>query len=104
VVDGCRKVVIPPQEVLEIQYEHSCRKNKIAGYKSESELGSSRDREMQDLGCTSHAIVGEPLAELIDDDEEDAQGVAKAVRLETKDSRSSELCSTGYHGVLCLAA
>lgn len=50
-VDGCRKVVIPPQEVLEIQYEHS-----------------------------SHAIVGEPLAELIDDDEEDAQGVAKAVR------------------------
>lgn len=59
---------------------------------------------MQDLGCTSHAIVGEPLAELIDDDEEDAQGVAKAVRLETKDSRSSELCSTGYHGVLCLAA
>ena len=25
---------------------------------------------------TSHAIVGEPLAELIDNDEEDAEGVA----------------------------
>ena len=28
------------------------------------------------LSLTTHAIVGEPLAELVDHDEEDAQGIA----------------------------
>lgn len=39
------------------------------------------------MGRTSHAIVGEPLAELIDDDEEDAQGVAKAAWLKARDKQ-----------------
>lgn len=97
VVDGCGKVVIPAQEVLEIQNEHSCRENKIAGYKPALRTGSSRLRETQGVGRTSHAIVGEPLAELIDDDEEDAQGVAKAARLETRD-RQRELGAV-QHGL-----
>lgn len=97
VVDGCGKVVIPAQEVLEIQNEHSCRENKIAGYKPALRTGSSRLRETQGVGRTSHAIVGEPLAELIDDDEEDAQGVAKATRLETRD-RQRELGAV-QHGL-----
>lgn len=40
VVDGCRQVVIPLQEILEIQNEHRCRKkNKMMGYKLKSGLG-----------------------------------------------------------------
>lgn len=34
VVDGCGQVVIPLQEIFEIQNEHRCRKkNKTMGYK-----------------------------------------------------------------------
>ncbi len=48
------------------------------------------------MGHTSHAIVGEPLAELIDDDEEDAQGVAKAAWLEARDRQREprQSCAT----------
>ena len=42
------------------------------------------------MGHTSHAIVGEPLAELIDYNEEDAQGVAKDAWLQARD-RQREL-------------
>lgn len=44
-------------------------------------------------GHTFHAIVGEPLAELIDDDEEDAQREAEAEHLEARENVSSELCN-----------
>lgn len=100
VVDGCGKVVIPAQEVFEIQNEHSCRENKTAGYKPTSGLGNGGLRETQGVGRTSHAIVGEPLTELIDDDEEDAEGVAKAAWLETR-GRQRELSTTQTDTVCC---
>lgn len=48
------------------------------------------------MGHTSHAIVGEPLTELIDNDEENAQGVAKAAQLEGKDKQREprQSCAT----------
>lgn len=52
---------------------------------SQSWVSNGQTEETQDTGHTSHAIVGEPLAELIDDDEEDAQGVAKTAQLEARD-------------------
>lgn len=46
--------------------------------KSGSSLGGGRVRIV-----TSHSIVGKSLTELIDHDEEDAQGVTKAALVET---------------------
>lgn len=45
---------------------------------------------------TFHAIVGKPLAELIDHDEEDAQGVTEATLTKQQQSRV-KICSSLAH-------
>lgn len=79
VIDGSGQVIVPVQEVPEVQHQHRCGQ---AGhqtlFKSKTQLWNiylQSEWNIQIL-LTSHSIVGETLTEFIDNNEEDAERVA----------------------------
>lgn len=70
VIDGGGQVIVPEQEVPEVQHQHRCGKSSVI-----SAIFTHAGKKNVCILLTSHAIVGEALAELIDNDEEDAQRV-----------------------------
>lgn len=96
-VDGCGQVVVPADEVPEVQDQQRCRQRvgRGAGLAQVAAISASLERAKW-VTVTSHPIVGEPLTELIDHDEEDAQGVTKATLVERK-TQEGGICSSAVH-------
>lgn len=73
VVDGGGEVIVPPQEVLKVQDQHGCTREQRRIHTGSRVYTEATPRVRR---LTSHPIVGETLAELVDHDKEDADRVA----------------------------
>lgn len=82
-VDGRGQIIVPSKEPAEVQNQECFLQRARGGGKGDKvrscgNSGSSlKGRRVKII--TSHSIVGESFTELIDHDEEDAQGIAKAI-------------------------
>lgn len=82
-VDGRGQVVIPANEIREVQnqdcfLQRAGRRGGGNRVRTGYHYSCPSPKDKKWLRVTSHSIVGESFTELVDHDEEDAQGVTKA--------------------------